>query len=243
MTERLDGRTVLVTGANGGLGEEFVRQALGGGAQRVYATARRPRAWEDARVVPLTLDLTDATSVAAAAAVASDVDLLVNNAAIAPTDDQSILTADEELVRQIFETNFFGTVRVAKAFAPVLAANGGGAMLNVLSLSAWLPLPTAYATSKAAAWSATNALRTSLAAQGTTVTGVLVGLIDTAMSAAWDMPKVSPSSVVEQSYAGVASGAFEVLADDNTRAVKALLSASAEDLTAAVFEVMSPVVS
>ena len=239
MTERLDGRKVLVTGANGGLGEEFVRQALDRGADRVYATARQPRPWEDPRIVPLALDLTDPNSVVAAANAAPDVDLLVNNAAIAPADDHSMLTQDEEITRRIFETNFIGTLRVARAFAPVLAANGGGAMLNVLSLSAWLPLPTAYTASKAAAWSATNAIRTELAAQGTTVTGLLVGMIDTAMSSRWDMPKVSPASVVGQGYDGVATGAFEVLADDQTRLVKSLLGASAEELNAAVAEALS----
>jgi NAD(P)-dependent dehydrogenase (short-subunit alcohol dehydrogenase family) len=236
MNERLDGRTILVTGANGGLGEEFVRQGLQRGAQRVYATARTPRVWEDARVVPIALDLTDSASVAAAAAVATDVDLLVNNAAIAPADDVSLLGGDEDVARRVFDTNFFGTLRVTKAFAPVLAANGGGAVLNVLSLSVWTPITSAYAASKAAAWSATNALRVELAPQRTTVTGVMVGLIDTAMSAGWEMPKVSPAAVVEQSYDGVARGDFEVLADDETRMVKALLNGRAEDLNTVVEE-------
>lgn len=234
MNERLDGRTILVTGANGGLGQEFVRQGLTRGARRIYAAARTPRAWEDARVVPITLDLTDAVSVAAAAAVETDVDVLVNNAAIAPSGALSVLTGDEEIARGIFETNYFGTVRVTRAFAPVLAANGGGGILNVLSLSAWTPVPTAYAASKAAAWSATNAIRTELASQGTAVTGLIVGLIDTAMSADWTIPKVSPASVVEQAYDGIASGAHEVLADEETRTVKGLLSRRAEDLNAFV---------
>lgn len=232
MTERLDGRTVLVTGANGGLGEEFVRQALDRGARRVYASARRPREWNDERIVPLPLDLTDTASVAKAAATASDVDLVVNNAAIAPADDVSVLAGDEEVLRRIFETNVIGNLRVAKAFAPVLAANGGGALLNVLSLAAWLPLPTAYAASKAAMWSATNALRGELAPQGTTVTGLLVGMVDTPMTTRWDMPKVSPASVVDQAYDGVATGAFEVHADEDTRDVKARLSGSSEELNA-----------
>ncbi|WP_237569373.1 SDR family oxidoreductase [Mycolicibacterium lacusdiani] len=236
MTERLDGRTVLVTGANGGLGEEFVRQALDRGARRVYASARRPRQWNDERIVPLPLDLTDTASVASAAATASDVDLVVNNAAIAPADDVSVLAGDEEVLRRIFETNVIGNLRVAKAFAPVLAANGGGALLNVLSLAAWLPLPTAYAASKAAMWSATNALRGELAPQGTTVTGLLVGMVDTPMTTRWDMPKVSPASVVDQAYDGVVTGAFEVHADEDTRDVKARLSGSSEELNAYIAE-------
>lgn len=228
MTEQLDGRTILVTGANGGLGQEFVRQGLERGAHRVYAAARKPQVWEDSRVVPLALDLNDAPSIAAAAAIAADVDLLVNNAAVAPTTDTSVLTTDEDLARNIFETNYFGTVRVTKAFAPILAANGGGGVLNVLSLSVWTPINSVYAASKAAAWSATNALRGELAPQGTGVTGV----IDTAMSAAWDFPKVSPANVVAASYDGVARGDFEVLADDESRRVKALLSGRSEDLNA-----------
>lgn len=243
MTERLDGRTVLVTGANGGLGEEFVRQALERGAAKVYATARSPRQWDDDRVVSLALDLTDGESIAAAARTATDVDLLVNNAAIAPASDTSIAAAPDDVLRAVFETNVFGTIRVSGAFAPVLAANGGGAVLNVLSLAAWTPIPTVYAASKAAAWSATNGLRTELAGQGTTVTGVLVGMIDTAMGARFDVPKVSPSSVVSQSFDGAATGVYEVLADDDTRWVKGLLSRPAEDLGEAAAQAMAAIAS
>jgi NAD(P)-dependent dehydrogenase (short-subunit alcohol dehydrogenase family) len=234
--ERLDGRTVLVTGANGGLGTEFVRQALERGARRVYAAARRPRDADDARVVPIALDLTSTATIAAAAGIANDVDLLINNAGIAPADDNTVAFGDEDVARHVFETNYFGTLRVARAFAPVLRGNGGGAMLNVLSLAAWLPLPTVYAASKAAAWSATNALRTELAEQGTTVTGLLVGMVDTAMSARWDAPKISVERAVEQAYDGVIRGDFEVHADDDTRVVKSLLGVSAEDLAAALAE-------
>lgn len=232
MAERLDGRTVLVTGANGGLGEQFVRQALERGAAKVYATARAPKAWGDERIAELALDLTDPASVTGAAEVAADVDLVVNNAAVSPADDVSVATGDEAATRRIFETNYFGNLRVAKAFAPVLAANGGGALINVLSLAAWLPLPTAYAASKAAMWSATNALRGELAPAGTTVTGVIVGMVDTAMSARFDMPKVSAASVVDQAYDGVVRGVFEVLADEDSRDIKARMSGSAEDLSA-----------
>ena len=230
MTERLDGRTVLVTGANGGLGEEFVRQALERGARKVYAAARSPRAWHDDRVVSLPLDITDSASVDAAAATASDVDLLVNNAGIAPEGDASVVAGDDDLGRRIFETNFFGTLRVTRSYAPVLAANGGGAILNVLSLAAWLPLPTIYAASKAAAWSATNATRGELAPQQTSVTGLIVGMVDTPMSARWDVPKVSAASVVAQGYDGVAGGVFEVYADDDSRDVKSRLASSSEEL-------------
>ncbi len=224
----LDGRHVLVTGANGGLGQEFVAQALQRGAAKVYAAARTPRQWDDPRVSPLDLDLNDPGAAARAAASAPDVDLLINNAAIAPFED-SIVGPEEEL-RRVFETNFFGTLRVANAFAPVLGAHGGGTLVNILSAAAWISMPTGYAASKAAMWSATNALRVQLRGQGTQVVGLLVGMIDTPMTAGWDVAKVTPASVVAQAYDGVAGGALEVLADEPTRDLKARLGTRAEEL-------------
>jgi short-subunit dehydrogenase len=132
-------------------------------------------------------------------------------------------------VRRIFETNFFGTLAVANAFSPALVASGGS-MLNVLSAAAWINIPTGYAASKAAMWSATNALRTQLQGQGVQVIGLLVGMVDTPMSQAWDVPKVSAESVVAQAYDGVASGAIEVLADEPTRDLKSRLSSPADEL-------------
>jgi NAD(P)-dependent dehydrogenase (short-subunit alcohol dehydrogenase family) len=243
MTDRFDGATILVTGANGGLGREFVRQGLDRGARRVYAAARTPQTWEDPRVVPLRLDLTDLESIAAAAQFAPDVDLLVNNAAIAPAADQTLLSTDEDVARAIFDTNFFGPVRVTRAFAPVLAAHGGGAILNVLSLASWAPVPTAYAASKAAAWSASNATRIELAAQGTAVTGLIVGMVDTAMSHRFELPKSDPAEVVAQAYDGVAAGALEVLADEDSRQVKALLSGPVEAVDAAIAEALAALAS
>lgn len=228
MTQQLHGRTVLVTGANGGLGQHFVHQALERGAAKVYAAARTPRDWADARIQPLTLDLNDPADAARAASAAPDVDLLINNAAVAPAGDS--ISGPEAELRKTFETNFFGTLRLANAFTPVLAANGGGALLNVLSSAAWVNVPTGYAASKAAMWSATNALRTLLRAQNTQVIALLVGMIDTPMSARWEVPKVSPASVVAQAYDAVADGALEVLADDQTRYLKSRLNTPAEEL-------------
>ena len=226
--QSLDGRHVLVTGANGGLGEQFVAQGLERGAARVYAAARSARRWDDPRVVPLDLDLTDPEAPARAAAAAGDVDVLVNNAAIAPAGDT--ITGPEEELRRIFETNFFGTLRVSNAFAPVLAANGGGTLLNILSAAAWVSMPTGYAASKAAMWSATNALRIQLRGQGTHVVGLLVGMIDTPMTAGWDVPKVTAASVVAQAYDAVGDGSLEVLADEPTREIKTRLATPAEEL-------------
>ncbi|QWA10408.1 SDR family oxidoreductase [Sodalis ligni] len=223
----LSGRTVLVTGANGGLGHEFVTQALKRGARKVYAAARTPKSWNDANVQQLPLDITSAEAVIRAVAMAPDVDLLINNAAIAPSSDS--ISGPEDELRRIFETNFFGSLRVANAFAPILAANGGGTLLNILSSAAWISMPTAYAASKAAFWSATNALRFELEGQGTQVVGLMVGMIDTPMAASYDVPKSSPASVVSQAYEGVTTGALEVLADDLTRDLKSRLNTKAEE--------------
>lgn len=224
----LDGRIVFVTGANGGLGQQFVLQAIDRGAAKVYAAARTPRDWADPRIQPLALDITDPDAVRRAVAAAPDVDLLINNAAIAPTGD-TLFGAETE-ARRIFETNFFGTLQVANAFAPVLAGNGGGTLVNVLSSAVWVSMPTVYAASKAAAWSATNGLRFALEAQGTQVVGLVVGMIDTPMSATYGAPKSSPESVAAQTYDGVAAGAIEVMADDQTRDIKSRLSVPGDEL-------------
>lgn len=226
--QSLEGRHVLVTGANGGLGEQFVAQALERGAAKVYAAARSTRDWDDPRVESLDLDLNDPDAPARAAAVATDVDLLINNAAIAPADDS--ISGPEDELRRIFETNFFGTLRVSNAFAPVLAGNGGGTLINILSAAAWVSMPTGYAASKAAMWSATNALRIQLRGQGTHVVGLLVGMIDTPMTAGWEVPKVSAASVVAQAYDAVTDGSLEVLADDVTRDLKSRLNTRGEEL-------------
>lgn len=226
--QTLEGRHVLVTGANGGLGEQFVAQALERGAAKVYAAARSTRSWDDPRVESLDLDLNDPDAPTRAAAAAADVDLLINNAAIAPAGDS--ISGPEDELRRIFETNFFGTLRVSNAFAPVLARNGGGTLINILSAAAWVSMPTGYAASKAAMWSATNALRIQLRGQGTHVVGLLVGMIDTPMTAGWDVPKVTPESVVAQAYEAVGDGSLEVLADDVTRDLKSRLNTRGEEL-------------
>jgi NAD(P)-dependent dehydrogenase (short-subunit alcohol dehydrogenase family) len=168
---------VLVTGANGGLGGEFVRQALARGASRVYATARTPQDWEDSRVIPIALDVTDAASIAAAAARASDTNVVINNAGA--TARGSILDASMDSVRGLFETNVFGPLEVARAFAPVLAANGGGALIDIHSALSWLARGGVYSATKAAFWSVTNSLRLELASQGTQVVGAHLGYTDT----------------------------------------------------------------
>jgi NAD(P)-dependent dehydrogenase (short-subunit alcohol dehydrogenase family) len=221
MTQLADS-AVLVTGANGGLGTEFVRQALARGARRVYATARKPRPWDDDRVVSLPLDVTDAASIADAAAAASDTTIVISNAG--GPGGSSLLAAPLDEVRAAYETNVFGPIAVAQAFAPVLVRNGGGALVDIHSALSWLAMPGAYASTKAALWSVTNTLRLELAAQGTQVVGAHLGYADTPMTAGLDVDKADPRDIVAAIYDGLEAGDHEVLADDTSRWVKQQLS-------------------
>ena len=219
---QLAGSVVLVTGANGGLGTEFVRQALARGAGRVYATARKPQAWDDSRVVPLALDVTDAASIAEAASTAADTTIVISNAG--GPGGSSLLTMPLDQVRAVYETNVFGPIAVAQAFAPVLARNGGGALVDIHSALSWLALPGAYASTKAALWSVTNTLRLELAGQGTQVFGAHLGYTDTPMIAKLNVDKADPRDIVAAIYDGLEAGDQEILADDTSRWVKQQLS-------------------
>jgi NAD(P)-dependent dehydrogenase (short-subunit alcohol dehydrogenase family) len=223
---KLDNAVVLVTGANRGLGVEFARQALAAGAAKVYAAARDPSTVALAGVVPLRLDVNDPAQVAEAAAACGDVTLVVNNAGIADMGD--LLGPDSiDALRAMLDTNLFGMLRVSQAFAPALAANGGGALLNVLSVASWIssPMLAAYAVSKSAAWSLTNGLRIALRGQGTQVLGLHVGFIDTDLTRGIDLPKLAPAEVVAKAYAALAAGQEEVLIDELSRRVKQGLAA------------------
>lgn len=224
------GSVALVTGANRGLGAAFCRALLDQGASKVYAGARDPDTIQAAGVIPVRLDITSPADVAAASAQCSDITLLVNNAGI--LTGTSVLADDVlEGGRREFETNVFGTLSMSSAFAPVLGVNGGGAIVNVLSVLSWLSVPAGalYCASKAAAWSLTNALRLELLDQDTQVVALHVGYMDTDMAAGVDAPKASPYDVASQALAAIEAGAFEVLADDTSRYVRSALSA---DLTA-----------
>lgn len=223
---KVQNATVLITGANRGLGAEFARQALVRGARKVYAAARDPSTISLPGLVPVRLDVTDARQAAALAAELGDVDLLINNAGVANTG--SVLDAEGlDSLRWMLETNVFGLLNVSRGFAPVLARQGGGAVVNVLSVASWVsnPVLATYGVTKAAAWSATNALRDALRAQGTQVLGVHVGLIDTDLTRGFDAPKLTPQAVVERVFAALEAGDSEVLVDELTRAVKRGLSA------------------
>jgi len=227
---KIHGSVALVTGANRGLGREFARELVSRGAAKVYGAARHPDAVTDAGVTPVGLDITDAERVAQVARQCADVSLLVNNAGVLK---YSTFTGGPSLdaARAEMEINYFGTLSMCRAFAPVLAANGGGAIVNMLSVSSFRPSPfdATYGASKAAEWSMTNGVRIELHHQGTLVVGVHASFIDTDMSApATNVPKDSPGSVVRQALDAVEADQVEVLADEQTRTIKAELSRDQE---------------
>ncbi|GAA1695856.1 SDR family oxidoreductase [Streptomyces yatensis] len=225
----IDGSVVLVTGGQRGIGKAFVAALLERGAAKVYATARKPSPGEDPRVEAVSLDVTDADAVAALADRAADVNIVINNAGVLLPSP--LLTADMTDVVATFETNVFGALRVARGFAPVLRANGGGALVDMHSVLSWGAGAAAYGASKAALWSMTNSLRVELAPQGTQVVGVHLGFADTDMVAGIPTQKISPADVAETVLDGVEDGVSEVLVDDVTRQMKAALAGPVEGLT------------
>jgi NAD(P)-dependent dehydrogenase (short-subunit alcohol dehydrogenase family) len=224
---QLANAVVLITGANRGIGLAFAREALARGARRVYAAARDPASVTLPGVQPLPLDVTDAGQVERAARECRDVTVLVNNAGIATTGG-FLEDATLESMRRQMETNFFGMLRMAQAFAPVLSANGGGAMLNVLSVASWLnrPLLGSYGATKSAAWALTNGLRHELRAQGTQVTALHMGFVDTDLTRGIEGVKSTPDAIVRAAFDGLEAGLAEVLADEMTRQVKASLASA-----------------
>ncbi len=217
---RISGSVALVTGSNRGIGRHFAEQLLERGA-KVYATARDPESIDVPGVERLRLDITDPASVAAAAAAAGDVSLLINNAGISTATN--LVTGDLDKITAEIDTNFYGTLHTVRAFAPILAANGGGAILNVLSALSWVAFDgaNAYSVAKAAEWSLTNGIRLELAGQGTVVTGIHLGPADTDMMAGWDIDKVDPADVVEAALDAIERGQLEVLVDEHATSAKA----------------------
>jgi NAD(P)-dependent dehydrogenase (short-subunit alcohol dehydrogenase family) len=204
-------KTVLITGANRGLGQALVAEALARGARRVYAGTRQPLAHPDGRVTALSLDVTSTTQVQAAADQIESLDMLINNAGVALPDD---LTDPTALERHL-AVNLFGTYSVTRAFLPVLVRSGG-AIVNILSVNALAPLPfviPAYSISKAAAFSMTQSLRARLAGQGVSVHAVLPGPLDTDMTRGADIPKASPESVAVAIFDAIKGGEEEIFPD------------------------------
>jgi NAD(P)-dependent dehydrogenase (short-subunit alcohol dehydrogenase family) len=218
----LKGASVFVTGGSRGIGEALVEELYVRGARTVYATARDPRSVTHPDAVPVALEVTDPASVAAAAALAADATILINNAGASV--GASFLTSPVEDVRREFETNFYGPLLVTRAFVPVIERNGGGHVLNVHSVLSWLALGGSYSASKAALWSQTNSLRLELLPRGIAVTGLHVGYVDTDLTAGVDAPKSDPRHVAALALDGIEAGAHEVLADDVSRQVKAALA-------------------
>jgi NAD(P)-dependent dehydrogenase (short-subunit alcohol dehydrogenase family) len=220
---RIEGSTALVTGANRGLGRHFAEELLARGAS-VYAGARDPGSVDLPGVTPVALDITDPVSVAAAAAATGDVTLLINNAG--SSTGAGLLDGPLADVELEMNTHFFGTLAVTRAFAPQLAAGGGGAILNVLSALSWISFPAsgAYCAAKSAEWSLTNATRQQLAGQGTQVTALHVGYMDTDMVRRITAPKSDPALVAKLALDGLEAGQAEVLADEVSQGLQAKLS-------------------
>jgi NAD(P)-dependent dehydrogenase (short-subunit alcohol dehydrogenase family) len=223
----VQGSVALVTGANRGLGLAFARGLLAAGAHKVYAAARDPSSIAALPgLAPIRLDVTNQAHIDAAATELRDVSLLVNNAGISSFG--ALLGPDgvESLQRQ-FATNALGPLALIRAFAPVLASNGGGAVVNVLSVLSWLTLPGSggYSASKAAGWALGNALRGELKPQGTQLLALHVAFMDTDMARHAPGPKAAPEDVVRQALAALEAGQPELLADAVTRQVKQGLAA------------------
>ncbi len=226
---KIQNSVVFITGANRGLGPAFAEEAVKRGARKVYAGVRNPTDISPPGVVQVRLDVTDPASVAEAAKQCGDTTLLVNNAGIARLTNSTLEPAMIDDMRDIFETNVYGTMRVSQAFAPVLARNGGGAIINMLSDAVWFarPMLAAYSASKSAVWSFTNALRIELRGQKTTVLGLHVSFMDTDMTKGLEIKKTSPQQVAEAALLGIEAGQEEVLVDDFTREVKRSLATAA----------------
>ena len=212
----INGKAILVTGANRGIGQALVAEALSRGAERVYAGTRQPLAHSDGRVTPLTLDVTDPAQILAAAEKVGSLDVLINNAGIALYDDLS----DRAVLEQHLAVNLFGTYGVTQAFLPLLT-RARGAIVNNVSTMALAPFPftPAYAISKAAAFNLTQSLRALLAGRGLRVHAVLTGPTDTDMTRGFDIPKASPDSVARAIFDGVQNGEEDIFPDPMSAAI------------------------
>lgn len=224
----IKGHVALVTGANRGLGKAVAQALVQAGVAKVYAGARDPGSVDLPGVEPIALDVTDPASVRAAAERCGDVDIVINNAGISlPGPALGGDAADR--IRSLLDVNFYGVLNVGSAFAPIIARNGGGTFVNVLSVLSWMVIEgsTLYSASKAAAWALTNGMRRELKDRNIRVTGVHVGYMDTDMVARLDAPKTAPSVVAGKIIAAIRDEQPELLIDEVSRTVKASLSLDA----------------
>jgi NAD(P)-dependent dehydrogenase (short-subunit alcohol dehydrogenase family) len=212
----IENKTVLITGANRGIGKALLDEALRRGARKVYAGTRSAFRHADERVVPLTLDVTSDSQIQRASQEVEALDVLVNNAGIALYDDLS----NPEEIQQQLAVNFFGSLKMSHAFLPLLKGSGG-AIVNALSLVALAPLPIipAYSISKAAALSMTQSLRAFLAGTGVTVHAVFLGPVDTDMNRGFDVPKASPESAAMGIFDGLERGEEDIFPDPASRPI------------------------
>jgi len=215
--------TALVTGANRGLGRALAAELISRGAT-VYAGARNPDAVDVPGAKAVRLDVTDPASITAAAEVAGDVNLLINNAGSGTGAD--LLGGELDAIRLEIDTHYFGTLATTRAFVPVIEANGGGSILNILSVLSWITVPDigAYSAAKSAQWSLTNALRIQLAQHKIRVAGLHVGYIDTDLARNVTSPKHDPADVARTAVDGIAADAYEIVVDDLSRNVQAGLA-------------------
>jgi NAD(P)-dependent dehydrogenase (short-subunit alcohol dehydrogenase family) len=222
------GSVALVTGGQRGIGKAFADELLARGASKVYVTARAPEPTDDPRLVALPLEVTDDASVAALVASVSDVNVVINNAGAGGSGP--LLRSSIDDIKQLFDVNVFGPIRIAQAFAPQLAANGGGVLVDIHSVLSWASGAGAYGATKAAYWYITNTLRTELASQDTLVVGVHLGFTDTDLTKNISAPKIAASVVAIAALDGVEAGLTEVLVDDVSRHFKSALSGPVEGL-------------
>lgn len=222
-------QTALITGSNRGLGKRLAMELVERGA-KVYAGARNPASIDYPGVIPVQLDITDPRSIAAAAQAAGDVTLLINNAGISTGTD--LLEGTLEDIGLELNTHFYGNLSMIRAFAPVIEQNGGGAILNILSVLSWFSIGAegAYSAAKAAEWGMTNVLRLKLADKNIKVAGLHVGFMDTDMTANVNAPKADPKDIAKLAIDGIEAGLYEIVADDVSKQVKAGLSAGITDL-------------
>ena len=220
---KIEGSVALVTGANRGLGKTYVEALRAAGAAKIYAGARQPFDFIDSRVIPIRLDVTSQADVQSAAQRCQDVNILINNAGVMLKSPMLAEGSDVSMRREM-EVNVFGVLAMIRAFAPILAKNGGGAIANMLSVVSWFTFPfnATYCASKHAALAVTDAARIQLRAQGTHVVGVYAGFIDTDMAAELadpSQPRTSPRQVADRTLEGIANGIDHVRADARSEEV------------------------